>query len=394
MRALLDRYAAFFRHRGALRFTLVGLLARMPLGTLGIATLLHVRDLTGSIAFAGAVMGVQQAASAASAPVLGRLVDTRGPRSVLLATGVVSPLAILVLLSARELALSRSAILAVAAVTGAFLPPATTLVRTLWRMRFADDEAAQHRAFAIDGVLLEVAYTVGPALIAAAIAVASPRVALALAFAFVAAAVPLLHLSGGLAWWRQSPPAERRLLGPLHDPRLVAVYLATFFLSMNFGATEVGYPGFATAQGATPWGPLLIAVGSVGSAIGGVVYGGLHLRTPVDRQLPVLMGLLALPLLAHTVLSSIGAMVPWALLAGVMIAPSMTAVMTVVSTAAPAKYATEAFTWSSTAIVTGIGAGMAVAGTLVERFGPNSPFAFAAGAVAAGALLAMRVRNA
>jgi predicted MFS family arabinose efflux permease len=68
--------------------------------------------------------------------------------------------------------------------------------------------------------------------------------------------------------------------------------------------------------------------------------------------------------------------------------------MTVVSTAAPAKYATEAFTWSSTAIVTGIGAGMAIAGVLVERVGPPAPFGFAAASVFTAAFLALRVRNA
>jgi hypothetical protein len=64
MYALYDRYAQFFRHHGVVRFTLFGLLARMPLGTVNLATLLHVRELTGSIALAGGVVGAQMVAAA------------------------------------------------------------------------------------------------------------------------------------------------------------------------------------------------------------------------------------------------------------------------------------------------------------------------------------------
>jgi hypothetical protein len=293
-------------------------------------------------------------------------------------------------LLAGNLALSRAAIGAAAVCAGAFAPPVTVVLRTIWRHRF-DDEDARRTAYAIDGVLLEICYTIGPALVAALVAFANPQWALALAWAFAAGAVPALFASGGLRWWKRQPPAKRRLLGPLHEGRLVAVYLATFCVSVSFGAIEVGYPGFAIAHGSTAWGPALVAINSIGSAIGGIVYGGLHLGMPIERQLPRLLALLALPIAVQAAVASIGWMVPWAFVAGVLIAPSMAAVALIVSTEAPAKYATEAFTWSATAIVTGIGVGMACAGSLAEKVGPPAPFAFAAAATAAGSLLALRI---
>jgi predicted MFS family arabinose efflux permease len=45
-----------------------------------------------------------------------------------------------------------------------------------------------------------------------------------------------------------------------------------------------------------------------------------------------------------------------------------------VSRLAPAKYATEAFTWSATFIVCGLGAGMALGGTLSETVHVKAPF--------------------
>ena len=386
------RYAALFAHAGALRFVALSLPMRMPLGTVGLATLLHVRELTGSIAFAGSVVGAQFVAMAASSPILGRIVDRRGPRGVLVATGIVCPLALAAMLAAGPLALSHAAILAVALVVGAFAPPLTVLVRTLWRMRLADP-ALRQTAFAVDAVVLELAYTIGPSLIALAVAAGPPGAPLALALLFTAAAEPTMVASGALAWWTRPDAAERSLLGPLHDVRLLTLFAATFTLATAFGGIEVGYPGFGRAAGEDAWGPALIALCSIGSAIGGLVYGGMHVRAPLARQLPVAMAAMAVPLAAHLPVSDPWALAPIAFLAGAMIAPAMTIVSLLVAEIAPPHYATEAFTWSATAIVTGLGAGMAVSGALVEWHGPNGAFAFAVASAAVAAFLALALRR-
>ena len=63
-----------------------------------------------------------------------------------------------------------------------------------------------------------------------------------------------------------------------------------------------------------------------------------------------------------------------AFLAGASIAPSIACQSVLVSRLAPAQYATEAFTWSSSFILLGLGAGMALGGWLIEASGPKSPF--------------------
>lgn len=392
MSRLTERYRALFRHAGAARFAALSLLMRIPLGTVGLATLLHVRELTGSIAFAGSLVGAQLVAAAAASPVVGRIADTRGPHGVLLATGLVAPLALATMLFAGRLGLSHPAMFAVALVAGAFSPPITVIVRTLWRMRL-EDGPDRRTAFALDGVVLELAYTLGPLAIALAVAVASPVAAMAVAVVFTALAVPLLYVSRALRWWTPSPPAERHWLGPLTQGSLLKVYAATFALSMTFGALEVGYPAFGRLVGADSWGPVLIAVNSIGSAIGGIVYGGLALRTPLARLLPVLMAALAVPIALHLPVASPWVMLPLAFAGGAMITPSMTSVSLLVSTLAPARYTTEAFTWSSTSIVTGVGVGMAAGGGLVERFGPNGAFALATTAALTGAMIALSLRR-
>jgi predicted MFS family arabinose efflux permease len=118
-----------------------------------------------------------------------------------------------------------------------------------------------------------------------------------------------------------------------------------------------------------------------------------HPRLAVERQLPRAMALMALPLAAHVPVASPWVMVPWSFAAGVMIAPAMTAVSLIVAKNAPPRYATEAFTWSSTAIVTGVGAGSAIGGVLAERVGTSWCFAFTAICALMGAALALRLRS-
>jgi predicted MFS family arabinose efflux permease len=80
-------------------------------------------------------------------------------------------------------------------------------------------------------------------------------------------------------------------------------------------------------------------------------------------------------------------------LAGLCVAPAFTVVTLLVSSYAPARYATEAFTWSTTCIVSGIGAGNALGGVIIERFGPAGAFAASATAAALAAACALALRT-
>lgn len=390
--ALLARYRAFFAQPDVVRLVAMALVARMPLGTQNLALLLHVRGLTDSFAIAGFAVGTFLAAAAVTAPLVGRIVDRMGPRAPLLVTGVVSPLALVALLAARPLALSPLLMYVAAGLAGAFTPPITVLTRTLWRHRFDRDPDSQRTAFAVDAILVEVAFTLGPALIALLVAVADATAAFALAIGFTTLAVPVFLASPAMRYWKLDPDAERHLLGPLTAPRLLVVYAVTTFLTMSLGLLEVGYPGHAAAAGATALAGVLLAVNSVGSAIGGFAYGGARLAMPVEAQLRRSLLLLAVAVGVQTFVDGIWPLAALAFVAGAFIAPSLTAVTMLTAANAPPRYATEAFTWSSTCIVTGIGAGMALGGQLVERFDAHAVFLASALAALVAAIVALGLR--
>jgi len=391
LRGAGSRYAAFFRLPDVKRLLVMAVLARMPLGTVTLGMLLHVRALTGSFAAAGAAVAFYLSASAATAPVVGRWIDRRGPRGALVLTGVACPVALLAIWLAKPLGLSTATLWIIAALAGAFSPPITVLTRTMWRYRF-DDDAARRTAFALDAVLVEFAFTAGPALIALLLAIGSPTIAFGAAFVFSALAVPTFLASPALRYWRHDPHAERHLLGPLTEPKLLTVYAATFFVTFSLGLLEVGYPGFAVQARNPPLAGVLIAVNSIGSAIGGLIYGGVHIALASERQLRRVLAIIVIPLALHAVISSAGWLAVAGFAAGLCIAPSLTLVTVLVSSYAPSRYATEAFTWAATCIVSGIGAGNAAGGVLLERYSPAAAFAWAAGAALLAACCALALR--
>ena len=394
MKHILHKYVAFVRQPYVARLLAVALLARMPIGMVGFSMLMYLREALGNFALAGAAAGIHFVSMAIAAPIQGRLIDRHGARIPLFVTGIIQPLALIgVLLAARE-HLPFAAIGACAALAGAFASPITTLTRTMWRHRF-DSEEDRRTAFALDAVAIEINFTIGPALIAALLAAFSTTSAFAFAIAVVIFSVTIFVASGVTKLLKRVSGAERHLLGPLTEWRLCLLFVATFGTAMAFGVLEVGYPAYGTALAAPAIAGILLAVNSVGSAVGGALYGGMHFKAPIERQYATILAFMSLPLFLHMAMWPPLAFMVVAFFAGALIAPSITAQSVLVSRYAPAKYATEAFTWSSTFIVSGLGAGMAIGGMLVETTGLAAAFLLAGTSAACMSvliLLALPVR--
>ena len=186
--------------------------------------------------------------------------------------------------------------------------------------------------------------------------------------------MPLFLASPAQKYWRHEPDAERHLLGPLTEPALLVVYGSTFLFTFSLGLLEVGYPGFATALGIPAFSGVLLGINSLGSAAGGLAYGAMHRRFAVDRLAPRLLVMMALPIALQALVASPWLLTPLAFVAGLLIAPVFTVFTTLVTANAPSRYATEAFTWSSTCIISGVGAGNAIGGRLLESGGPAAAF--------------------
>ena len=390
MKRFVEKYVAFLEQPDVARLLIVALLARMPVGMAGFATLMFLREQYGNYTLAGTAVGVQLVSIALSAPVQGRIIDRYGGRLPLVVTGTIQPLAMLSMLLAGRAQLPFAVILACAVTAGLFATPITTLTRTAWRHRFQSEDE-RRTAFALDSVMIEINFTIGPAIIALILAGAGATTAFGTVIGFIVAGVAIFWFSPALKYFQRGEAVERHMLGPLTEPRLLLVFIATFGLAVAFGLIEVGYPAFATWLAVPALAGVLLSVNSVGSAIGGAIFGGLRPGMRIERQLATTMGLMAIPMTLHAIFLQPWAFGVVAFFAGVFIAPSIAAQSVLVSRLAPAKYAAEAFTWSSTFIVSGLGAGMALGGLLVETTGLRSAFLSGALIVSAMSILALQI---
>ena len=389
---LIQPYSEFLRLPDVKRMVIAAWLSRLPTGMMGLSMLLFLRDALGSFKLAGTAVGAYFIAMAISAPVQGRIIDRQGPQKLLRVTGVAQPLMLLALFMIAYFKMSFPLIVGAAILAGIFPAPITTLTRTIWRQRFTD-ESARKMAFSVDAVTMELCFTVGPLLVALIITLSNPSVGFLITTTMVFAAFLIFMASPALNYWQQSSAEERHLLGPLTDPQLLLLLVVTFGFSTAFGLLEVGYPALATSLSLPALAGVLLAVNSVGSAVGGAVYGVMRINMPLERQFGILLGMMVLPLLLHAWVSQLLLLGIVAFIAGATIAPSIAAQSILVSRLAPQKYATEAFTWSSTFIVSGIGAGMASGGALAETYNATTPFIIAALVMAAMTAMSLLLRR-
>ena len=390
MKRFARKYVEFLGQRDVVPLLAVALLSRMPVGMIGFAMVMYLREALGDFARAGAAVGIEFLGIAVAAPVVGRIVDRKGARVPLIVTGIVQPLALTAVLLSAKHGFAFWVVAASAALAGLFAPPVTTLTRTAWRHRFENEED-RRTAFALDAVMIEMNFTVGPAIVATILATAGRTAAFATTIVSVVVSAAIFLASPAMRYFGRGEDVERHLLGPLTEPRLWLLFSVTFGITLCFGHLEVGYPAYATLLGMPAFAGVLLAVNSVGSAIGGAIFGGLHLRAPVERQLAVALAVMSIPVALHAFAPAPAALCVVAFVAGAFIAPSIACQSVLVSRLAPSHYATEAFTWSGTFILTGLGAGISLGGYIVEHIG--IPYVFLAGAVvvAGASLIALQI---
>jgi MFS family permease len=384
------RYRSVLSMPGAKRMFAGALIGRLPQGMSSLAILLLIRSSTHSYAAAGIGVGAEALAAAASAPIAGRVVDRYGRTRVLGPIALGQAGALVALMLAAQAGAGAVPLVLLAALAGALLPPIAPVVRALLREAF-DDHATRESAYALEAVLQELIWIVGPLAIGLVISVFSPSVAIVLIGA-VGVAGTTAFLRSGLARRPKVPEPSEGRTPALASGELRTLLVPIALTGMALGSTEVGLPSLGLHAGSRPASGLLLALWSLGSMAGGLWYGARAWSSPLGnryRNLLLLAVFATAPLIAAR---SIVAGVFCALLAGSTIAPVFSCQYALVGRAAVAGSETEAFTWVSAALVAGIAAGSAAGGAVIEAGGVSAPFLLACGAAALAAAIATGFR--
>jgi MFS family permease len=167
-------------------------------------------------------------------------------------------------------------------------------------------------------------------------------------------------------------------------PGLRVLFVVGAAVGAILGTLEIALVAFADEMGARPLSGLLIAGLAAGSMVAGIGWGAVHWRLPLRRRLLaalVLLTVLSVPLL---LVRGIWLMLPFVVLAGVAVSPSLISAFTLAEVLVPRAAVTEAFTWIGTALALGVAIGASVAGKVVDSAGANASFLVATVAAALG----------
>jgi MFS family permease len=386
---MVARYRSVLSVPGCARVLSTALIARLPQGMTSLGILLLVRSHTGSYAAAGIAVGAYDFATAAGAPLVGRLVDRFGRRRVLGPGAILQTLVLVALVGTAHAGAGAVPLVVLSALAGGLWPPIAPSVRALLR-DLVREPTIRETAYALESVIQELVWITGPLVVAGVIAFASPATALLLS-GTVSVCGTLLFVSSPAALGRGSRGARTGRSRVLAIPELRTMLSPIFLNGLAIGAIAVGLPALALHAGSRPASGLLLALWSVGSITGGLWYGSREWQAPLTARYRALLwtGVICMaPLIAARTVPEglVGAV-----LAGLVIAPVFSCQYALVGRTVPTGVETEAFTWVSSALIGGLAAGSALGGGAVAVAGVGAPFGLAVMAMGLAAVSALRM---
>ena len=226
-------------------------------------------------------------------------------------------------------------------------------------------------------------------LVAGFVAFASAAAAVWFAAACGLSGTLLFLRSPALRTWHVEQRTSHSLLGPLSERGFPALITVVLCFSSAFGFLEVGVVAYAAEAGDSALAGILLGITSAGSALGGLAYGSRGWHYPLARQFVIALVLMALGLGVLALHWQPWLFAPWAALAGIAMAPALIIQSMLAAKISRAEHATEAFTWVTSALLAGVGIGLAAGGALLEVLPSSAALAAAACAAFLAALLAL-----
>lgn len=385
--AVFAPYARLFTVPGTRAFSSAGLVARVPMATAGLGTVLLVEGQSGSYALAGAVAGTNALSFAVGSPQWARAMDRRGQGPVVRATALLSLAGGLAFVTAVVTDAPHWTWFALAVFAGLCSANVGSVVRSRWADALPDP-AQRQTAFAFESVADEVVFVVGPPLVTFLAALVAPPLGYLTGLVVgVAGALVLSRLQA------TAPAVVPRVAGQARpgvlSPGLVAIAVTYLAVGIVFGAVDVVVVGFAEEQGSPATAGVALSAYAAGSLVAGLVYGIVRLPGSLVARFLGTALLFALVAQALHLVGSLPALIGIAFLAGLTIAPVLVSGLSVVESRVARASLTEGLTWTTTGLTVGVTAGSSLAGAAVDHWGAEAAFAVPALGAALTGLLAV-----
>src|SRR5215472_17491007 len=192
-------YVEIFSVPSAWRFSVAGVIGRMPMAMAGLGTVLLISASTGRYGVAGSVSAAGSLGLAVCAPQFARLADRYGQGRVLTPLAAAFALSVLGLIIAVQLRAPWWTYFLPGITAGATMPTLGPMARARWSVLLAGSPRL-HTAFSLESVADELCFIVGPAAVTVLVTQVHP------AAGITAAAVLCLAGTLWFASQRQTEP--------------------------------------------------------------------------------------------------------------------------------------------------------------------------------------------
>ncbi|RBY92845.1 MFS transporter [Blastococcus sp. TF02A-30] len=382
---MANPYLQVLRTPHALPMVLAAFVGRLPLSMVGLGCVLLVASETGSYGLGGAVAAVGALTTALAGPLIGRLADTHGQRRVLLPVLAVFVAAGAVFIAAVRDGWPTWTVFAAAGVAGTCIPPVSSMIRVRWTHLLRGSHRL-HTALAMESVVDELVFIAGPVLVTFLSTTGHATSGVVTAFT-LAAVGSLLFAAQRRTEPPPAPHEHRNGPSPMRIDGLKVLFVVGAAVGAVLGTLEIALVAFADENGVRSMSGVLIAGLAVGSMASGIGWGTFHWRLPLRLRLAgvlIALTVLSVPLL---VIRDVWLMVPFVVLAGIAVSPSLISSFSLAELLVPRAAVTEAFTWIGTSLALGVAIGASLAGKIVDVSGANAAFVVATVAAAVAAVV-------
>jgi MFS family permease len=386
---MFTRYRTVLASSGAWRFSLTALVARLPISISTLGIVLLATGLDRSYGLAGALSASYTIANGVSSVVQGRLLDRLGQAFVLPVVITAYAVGVLGLIVSLDAGWPDAAAFTSAFLAGAAYPPIGSAVRARWSHVLAGRPGDVQTAYALESVIDEVIFVIGPTLATVLATQWHPWAGLGLA---LLAGVPGTFLLAAQRGSQPVPHLARQSPGPrpaMPWPPVVLLAAVSCALGSMFAAAEVSTVAFSAEQQAKSYAGVLLACWAAGSMVAGLITGTIRWRRPAIWRVRVWTLLLALVMVPMTFVGSMPAMGITLFVAGFAIAPTLIALMSSIEQGVPSGRLTEGIAITHTGLAAGLAPGAALAGLVIDAHGASPSYLVALGGGVVAALASL-----
>ncbi|TSA48746.1 MAG: MFS transporter [Actinomycetales bacterium] len=381
---MFTAYAILFRTPGAIKFSLTGIIGRMPVSMDSLALIFIVVAANGSYAIAGAIGATASIVVAISMPLWARISDRIGQRAILIRVVPLKlfGLSIFLLLVLNEAPvwtwfLSIIFAEAVSINLGG-------MVRRRWLHILSPDESTisgdkndrhlVNTAYSLEALNDEFVFIVGPIIATACATSITPAAGLIAGMLFLAIGAPLFAIQRAT----EPPAAPKREVDPhpavIKSKKLQAIVAPTIFVGGFFGAIAIATVAFTDLYGEKSHSGVLLAIWASGSAVAAVINGIIKWRLSHAARFIFFLFSLTVLSIPFLFVQSVLALGVALFFNGFAIAPLIVNAYGVAESAVPPGQITETLSWVVAGMPLGGALSSAIAGLVIDNYGAQSAY--------------------